>query len=332
MHVSLYYGRPLNRFPGLFGDQPEKTIVSDRLFNAIAASTRFAGVPGLLRECQHDHYLLQVIQCEVLRDAAKLAFTKQVDALRADLEKRRIPELQTAYQARLEELKPLLARWRGLDETCRAAVNGTYSAEAAQWRKDSNERDRIVADLELKLAIATAFAAESGLPLTEADAQIPGRIAEAKADCERKRSAQSAERDRVVRELKQKCEEDKRPLRAEYDREQAAAKQALDEAVRQAQEELRQKVDALREKFEQALNDAEAQVNAQYGPLNEVEKQMQTAVAAFAAQMKAVRGESARAVSAGISTLFAIQAIEEQPTTVVEPAAKAAVVSATRTD
>lgn len=322
MFNRVDYGFVLNRFPGLFGDKPEATIVPDRLFNAIAAATRFDGVAALLRSCQHDHYLLQVIQCEVLRDASRFAFTKQVDVLKADHEKRILPELQAAYQARLAELAPVLERWRGLEAACKVAVNDTYTAESAEWRRLGEERDRVVAGLEMSLAIAEAFAAETGLPLSEDDAQLAGRIAEAKAQYELGRSAAVTERERVITQLKRQCEADKRPLWAEYDREQTAAKQRFDEAVRLAGQDLRQKIEDLRHKFEEALAAAEAQVNAQYGALNESEQQLQAAVAAFAAQMKAARTESAQAVSAGITALYAIQAIEEEQTpAAAEPAA-----------
>lgn len=321
MFNRVDYGFVLNRFPGLFGDKPEATIVPDRLFNAIAAATRFDGVAALLRSCQHDHYLLQVIQCEVLRDASRFAFTKQVDVLKADHEKRIVPELQAAYRARLAELEPLLERWRGLEAACKTAVEDTYTAEGAEWRRLREERDRVVSGLEMSLAIAQAFAAESGLPLSEDDAQLAARIAEAKAQHELARSAAVTERERVVTELKRQCEADKRPLWAEYDREQTAAKRQLDEAVSQAGRDLRQKIEDLRHKFEEALASAEAQVNAQYGALNEGEQQLQAAVAAFAAQMKTARTESARAVSAGITALYAIKAVEEPTTAAAEPAA-----------
>ncbi len=319
----LSYGRPMNRFPALFGDSPETTIVPDRLWNAIAAATRFEGVSKQVSDCQHNHYLLRVIQREVLRDAAELAFTRQVDVLKEDHEKRVIPALQAAYQERMAEIEPDLVPWRTLESDCTAAVSEAFRVEGEADRQDRQEHLRILHDLELRLATATTFAAESKLPMSDEDAQLADRIVQLKSEYDQRRNARVTERERVSRELKRQCEDAKRPIWASYRSRQEEAKRAFDETIRHAQRELRAKIDALRQKFEQAFVEAERRLNAQYAYLTGAEEALQAAIAAYATQMKEAREKSAQTVSSDITTLFAIRASEVQDVTVEAEAERA---------
>lgn len=305
MIYLTYQPNPMCRWRNLWGDQPETTFDADRLKQAVAKSVHFEGA-GIksITDARYWQNMLHVIQREILKDAATVAYSRAVTALK-DAHKARVEELSATCRARIDELKPLLERLRQLDADRDAAVNQAYTDESSIWYPLAAERDREIARLEEALTSAKTFAEEAGRELDAEAAQLPARIEALKAHYEGENTRLHREREATVTRLKRECEEARRPIWVEYQREQEAAQQAFKTAKQEAEAQLRKDTEALHRRFVAKLEAAEAELNAAYGPMYEAADALEAAAKALAVQMKTVRGESGKLLATHIAGIMA---------------------------
>ena len=300
---------PICRFPQLFSAKPETAIDLERFHRAVAAAVKFdnAGVRGI-SECREGHNLLQIIQKEILRDAALVAFSQAVQALEKEHKQVIVQQLCAERDQRVAQVEHFRTEVMAMRSACEVAVNDCFRQENEKSRALQEQLNAYQRTARDKHAIAVAFAEETGRQPSlggDGDAShMAAQIAAVEETYRKERQALMDERDAQVATLKRTCETTAKPLWSQYTDGYQQAQAAFIEALDLSKLALRAEIAAKQERLENDLASACTEIDELYKPFYEAAQALQAANQALVEQMKTLRTEGSARLASSISGLF----------------------------
>ncbi len=296
--------RPVCRFPQLLGDKPDSTTDLERYHNAVEAAVKLehAGLQVML-SCRQDHYLLNVIQNEILHDAARIAFSRAVGVFE-NLHAVRVQELVCRRQRQLTAIQPMQAEVIALRAACELEIKACHREETRLgWQKnDAYALLKCAAQDEHRTA--TIIAAEIGRPIDPVVNALPERLKQYEAAYLKELEQLTNESQLKVKALKNSCEEKIAPIWREYLEATAKVESDFQTLCNQAKEECESAITSAQTELETCLTASRAAIDAVYAPFYAAERALELAAKALLQQMHEVRAGSNQLVADAISKMY----------------------------
>jgi len=316
MKFVKYMPRLPCRFTQLFEAKPELTTDTERYRGAIEAAVQLehAG-QRILLGCRQDHYLLNVIQNEILRDAALIAFSRAV-AVIENLHAVHGQELLRQRQMQLNDIAHIEARVKALRAAYDREVEACHreATRVSRAKNDAYERVKSAAEDEHRAAVI--FAAETASPINPAAGDLQQRLQHYHVGYLNKLENLELERQIKVTLLKKACEDQAAPLWQEYLDTYGVVERNFQSLWAEAKKQRDSAIATLQIELEASLISHRAAIDTAYAPFYAAERALELAARALLQQMHEVRKGSSALLADGISELFALaQAKTAKPTT-----------------
>lgn len=304
MKLVTYMPRPICRFPQLLGDKPEATTDLERYQNAVEAAVKLehAGLQVML-SCRQDHYLLNVIQKEILHDAARIAFSRLVGVFE-NLHAVRVQELVSQRQRQLTAIQPMQAEVMALRTSCDLEIEACHREQTRLGREKNDAFELLKSTAEDEHSTAKILAAEIGRPIDPIINALPERLEQYKAAYLKELKQLSDETQLKIKAIKKNCEEKAGPKWQEYLEASAKIERDFQSLCDQAKKERESAIANAQTELELCLTDGRAALDAVYAPFYAAERALELAAKALLQQMHEVRTSSSQLVASSISKMY----------------------------